>query len=118
MKEYIEYNKAEKLYKCKKCDTFFKDLSNLKRHLNRKKSCILKTEYKCEKCLKVISNLYNYKLHINRKTNCLNNINAPYKTILNSNQKQNINTKQVNINEQIDNTGYIYLMESEIHPNF
>jgi hypothetical protein len=118
MKEYIEYNKEDKLYKCKKCDTYFKDLSNLKRHLNRKKSCILKTEYKCEKCLKVFNNLYNYRVHINRKTNCLNDINAPYKTIINNNQEEKINIKQVNINEDIDNTGYIYLMVSEVHPNF
>lgn len=92
MNEYIEYNKNTKLYKCKKCNKDFKDLSNLKRHLERKKSCILKTEYKCKKCLKVFNNLYNYKLHINRKTNCLDDINAPYKT-----QEKVINNEDLEI---------------------
>lgn len=117
MKEYIEYNKDDKLYKCKKCKKIFSRLSNIKSHLNRKKSCMLKTEYKCNKCLKVFTNLYNYRLHINRKTNCLNDINAPYKTIIN-NQEMDEKIKQLKITEETDNTGYIYLMESEIHPNF
>lgn len=103
MKEYIEYNKETKLYKCKKCNKDFSTSSNLKKHLNRKKSCILKTEYKCKKCLKVFNNLYNYKIHINRKTNCLDDINAPYK----------IQEKVIESNEDLDKK--IKILEEEIN---
>jgi len=57
-------------YNCEKCNKIFKIETDLKRHINRKISCMKTVDYICEKCGYNTSNKTKYTNHINRKTQC------------------------------------------------
>lgn len=58
---------------CSKCNKTFSSVSNLNKHLKKKKSCTIKEPemFQCSKCKKVFTTKQNLYTHLNKKNPCI-----------------------------------------------